>query len=191
MVGLNLENNIPSYGDYMNKGLIHLYYGNGKGKTTAAFGLALRASGRGKKVVIVQFLKSSPSGEITALKNISNITILRGKGGTSFTFSMDKKEREETYAIHNQNFSAAIELAKTEKCQLLILDEVLDAIQAELLDYNLFSQFLYSKPEQLEIVITGHNPGKNLLEIADYVTEMVNHKHPYDKGIPAREGIEY
>lgn len=175
----------------MNKGLIHLYYGNGKGKTTAALGLALRASGRGKKVVIVQFLKNSPTGEIIALKNIPNITILRGKAGAPFTFSMDKKKREETYAIHNQNLSVAIELVKTGKCQLLVLDEVLDAIQAELLDYKLFSQFLYSKPEQLEIVITGHTLEKNLLEIADYVTEMVNHKHPYDKGISAREGIEY
>lgn len=175
----------------MNKGLIHLYYGNGKGKTTAALGLALRASGRGKKVVIVQFLKNSPTGEIIALKNIPNITVLRGKGGAPFTFSMDKKEQEETYAIHNQNLSAAIELVKTDKCQLLILDEILDAIQTELLDYKLLTQFLYSKPEQLELVITGHTPDKNLLEIADYITEMVNHKHPYDMGIPAREGIEY
>ena len=176
----------------MSSGLTHIYYGNGKGKTTAALGLALRAAGCGKNVVIVQFLKDWNCGEHNSLGLLSNVTVFRGKSaGCVFIRDMSGEERAETKKIHDENLKKAIDLLESGKCDLLVLDEAIDACQLGVLDAELFERLLDNKPEFLELVITGHNPDGRLLESADYVTEMVNHKHPYDKGIPARRSIEF
>ena len=173
-------------------GLIHVYYGNGKGKTTAALGLALRASGCGKQVVIVQFLKDWSCGELESLALIPNITVLRGKAsGGVFIHEMSDDQKEETTAIHNDNLRRALTLHSEDSCDLLILDEAIDALNLGVLDSTLITNLLSSKPESLELIITGHNPSAQLLMHADYVTEMVKHKHPYDEGITARRGIEF
>ena len=174
------------------KGLTHIYYGDGKGKTTAALGLALRASGCGKNVVIVQFLKDWKNGEIYALERLPNVTVFRGKSaGSVFVRDMTDKEKAETKATHNNNLKKALELYGKGKCDVLILDEVIDAHQLDVLDVELFEGIVNNKPESLELVITGHKPDERLFECADYVTEMKKHKHPYDTGVSARKGIEF
>lgn len=173
-------------------GLIHLYYGEGKGKTTAALGLVLRASGCGKQVVIVQFLKDWECGELEPLTQLDGITVLRGKApGGVFLHQMSEEERLETKAIHDYNLKKALDMQSEGRCDLLILDEVIDAYNLGVLDSAIFEGLLNHKPENLELVITGHNPNARLIEQADYVTEMVKRKHPYDSGIKARRGIEF
>ena len=173
-------------------GLIHLYYGYGKGKTTAALGLAIRAAGCGQKVVIVQFLKDWKSGELNSLALLPNITVLRGKvpGGT-FVFEMNDEQKAETKTIQDDNLKKALELQKNGQCDLLVLDEALDAYGLGVLDAGLFEGLLGGKPEELELVITGHDVDDKLIEQADYVTEMAKRKHPYDLGVTARRGIEF
>jgi cob(I)alamin adenosyltransferase len=175
----------------MSKGLIHVYYGNGKGKTTAALGLALRACGCDKKVVLVQFLKDSNTGELEPLCRLPGITVLRGTAAKKFVRSMTPAELEETKTIQNRNLSEALKLVGNGDCDLLILDEALDAFQLGLLDEALFMGLVRGKPEHLELVITGHRPEAAVIEAADYVTEMVKIKHPYDRGISARRGVEF
>ncbi len=173
------------------KGLIHYYYGYGKGKTTAAVGLAIRASGSDKKVVIVQFLKNRPSCEIAPLEQIKNITVLRGQASNSFSLKMNELERKETTRIHNENLQKAINAVNNGECDLLVLDEAVDAYELNMLDKELFDNLVNNKPEALELVITGHLAQDWIIQKADYVTEMQKKKHPYDKGFIARKGIEF
>ena len=173
-------------------GLIHFYYGSGKGKTTAALGLALRAAGCGKNVVVVQFLKDWKCGELDSLSRIPNVTVFRGKSpGSVFVRDMSDEDKAETKRIHDENLKKALELQTNGQCDLLILDEVADAFTNDVLDSELFEALLDNKPEMLELVITGHSVVESIINRADYVTEMVKHKHPYDLGVPARRGIEF
>lgn len=174
-----------------NSGLIHVYYGNGKGKTTAALGLALRASGCGKKVVVLQFLKDMKCGELSQLALLPNTVVLRGKAGAPFTFSMTQEEKDATKVIHDDNLRQALALVGSGECDMLVLDEALDAYQLGLLDEVLLTELIRSKPPALELVITGHSPTDWIVDAADYVTEMVKVKHPYDRGIMARRGVEF
>jgi len=174
------------------KGLIHFYYGNGKGKTTAALGLALRAAGCGKKVIIIQFLKDWKCGELDSLSYLPNVTVFRGKSsGSAFVRDMSDEEKAVTKATHDENLSKALELQKKGQCDMLVLDEAADAYAQGVLDPGLFVGLLDNKPETLELVITGHSADERLIGRADYVTEMVKHKHPYDMGVTARRGIEF
>ncbi len=175
----------------MADGLIHVYYGYGKGKTTAAFGLALRAAGSGKKVVIVQFLKNTNTSELKSLEKIENITLLRGTAANGFIRNMSADQVNETKVIQNENLRHALDLVERGACDLLILDEALDAYQLGLLNAEMFPTIVYSKPPALELVITGHKPDAQIIEAADYVTEMKKIKHPYDRGIKGRKGIEF
>lgn len=170
-------------------GLIHIYCGDGKGKTTAAMGLALRAMGNGVRVVVVQFLKNGASGEIDLLKKLGAV-VLYNEGKTKFSFNMNEAERIECEKTHCANLQQAIALCNEEKCSMLILDEALGAISSGLLDESLIEELLTSKAYTLEIVITGRNPSDRLIELADYVSEIKKVKHPYDRGVLARDGIE-
>ena len=174
------------------KGLIHLYYGDGKGKTTAALGLALRAAGCGKNVVIVEFIKNWTCGEHNSISQISNIVLFRGKAaGGKFIHEMTDEEKQETKESQDESLKNALALIEAGKCDLLILDEAIDAHRLGVLDAGLLEELIYNKPDMLELVITGHNPDERLLIQADYITEMVKRKHPYDEGISARQGIEF
>jgi cob(I)alamin adenosyltransferase len=104
---------------------------------------------------------------------------------------MSEEEKRETKRIHDANLSEALSLVEDGNCELLMLDEALDAYQLGLLDEALLKQIILHKPEALELVITGHTPTDWIMERADYITEMVKHKHPYDQGIHARRGIEF
>ena len=170
--------------------MTHLYYGDGKGKTTAALGLAIRGAGSGLKVVFVQFLKSHSTGELSILDNITNITVLRGKEGSQFSFSMSEEQKEKTKHVHNENLKKAMELAASGNCDIMVLDEAVGAYARDLLDKQLLENFVQNKPVYLELVLTGRNPAEWMIDCADYASEIKKIKHPYDNGIPARDGIE-
>lgn len=170
----------------MEQGLLHLYWGDGKGKTTAAMGLALRALGNGKRVVIVQFLKGGKSGEIPLLEQLGAV-VYRGKGGQKFVFQMNEAEKAATKALQNRNLAAA----RAEPADLLVLDEAGSAWELDMVDPELLQQTVLQRPAGQECVLTAHAPVQWMLDAADYVTEMKCHRHPYQKGIAARKGIEY
>ena len=167
-------------------GLVHLYYGDGKGKTTAAMGLALRALGSGKRVVIVQFLKGGKSGEIPLLEQLG-AAVYRGKAGQKFVFQMDEAEKAATRALQNKNLAAAL----AAPADLLVLDEAGSAWELDMVDKALLQQAVLHRPAGQECVLTSHAAPQWMLEAADYVTEMQCRRHPYQKGIAARKGIEY
>jgi len=171
-------------------GLIHIYCGDGKGKTTAALGLTIRASGTGFRVVFVQFLKSHATGELSVLDRLPNVTVLRGKEGNAFSFAMTDREKEKTRLLHTENLKEAIGLAVSEKCDMLVLDEAIGAYNRDLIDRSMLEDFVRNKPEGLELVMTGRNPAQWMIDCADYVSEIGKVKHPYDRGVPARSGIE-
>lgn len=171
-------------------GLIHIYCGDGKGKTTAAVGLAVRCAGRGNKVLLVQFLKSRDSGELYSLAKLPDIEVMRGKESKKFTFQMNEEEKHALLIEHNKMFEQVLAKIKNGGYSLLILDEVMGALNAKVFEMPKLIEFLRHKPENLEVVLTGRNPAPELVEIADYVSEMRKVKHPMDKGIMAREGIE-
>ena len=159
----------------MEQGLLHLYWGDGKGKTTAAMGLALRALGSGKRVVIVQFLKGGQSGEIPLLAQLG-AKIFRGKGGQKFVFQMNEAEKAAARAVH---------------ADLLILDEAGSAWELDMVDKVLLRRAVLERPAAQECVLTAHKAPQWMLDAADYSTEMKCCRHPYQKGIKARKGIEY
>ena len=175
----------------MEKGLIHIYCGNGKGKTTAAMGLAIRAAGREKKVFITQFLKSGKSGELVSLDKLKeHITFLPGKPVNKFVWNMNDEEKLEVKKEHTIRFREIKEIIEKEQYDLLILDELIGTINNGFVELNEVIEFLKSKPETLEVVMTGRNPDEKLIELSNYVTEMKCIKHPFEEGIPSRIGIE-
>ena len=170
-------------------GLVHVYCGDGKGKTTAAVGLCARAVGAGKRVVLVQFLKGGETGELAPLQALG-VRVLRGKGGTRFSFAMTDAEKAAARAVHDAHLQEAAQLTLAEGVDLLVLDEALGALRHGLLDEELLQGLVRQRPAGLELVLTGRNPPAWLLEAADYVSEFTKQKHPYEKGVPARRGIE-
>ena len=167
-------------------GLLHLYYGDGKGKTTAAMGLALRAMGSGKRVVILQFLKGGKSGEVPLLEQLG-AKVYRGKAGQKFVFQMNEAEKEATRQLQNANLTAAM----AAPADLLILDEAGSAWELDMVDKALLQKAVLERPAEQECVLTAHAAPQWMLDAADYVTEMKCCRHPYQKGIAARKGIEY
>lgn len=170
------------------QGLIHLYCGDGKGKTTAALGLAVRAAGYGKRVVIIQFLKSTDTGELHTLQLIPNIEIIRSHEVLGFTFRMNEEEKRHAAAIQQDLLAQAFRNAQS--CDLLILDEIMAAINTGMISVEQVLQLIQTKPQTLELVMTGRNPPPELVERADYFSEIRKIKHPFDRGIPARDAIE-
>lgn len=170
----------------MDKGLVHLYCGNGKGKTTAAMGLALRALGQGMQVVVVQFLKNGTSGELGPLRTLG-ATVYSGKPGAKFTFQMNAEEKAQATQENNARLAEALQ----QPCDLLILDEICAARNSGMVDEALAKQAVLERPPHREVVLTGRNPEAWMVEAADYITEMQPRRHPYEQGIPARKGIEF
>ena len=140
--------------------------------------------------MIAQFLKSSPCGELTAAERFPTLTVLRSKGIHKFTFQMNDEEKAVVARNCRKLFQEAVALARAEDARLLVLDEVIDALRGFLPQEELCA-FLDERPAGLEVVLTGRDPGEELLGLADYVTEMRCIRHPYAQGLPAREGIEY
>lgn len=172
------------------KGLIQIYTGDGKGKTTAAFGLAIRATGRGFKVAIVQFLKSRDTGEVSFIRQHSNIDMFRVNSSEKFTWEMNNAELENVVAESREGFQQLKSLAFSNKYDLIILDEIIHSINKEYIGKDELLAFFAERPQNVELVLTGRDAPEWLIEAADLCTEMRCIKHPYEKGIPARIGIE-
>ena len=175
----------------MIQGLMHVYTGDGKGKTTAALGLLIRAYGHGMHTILVQFLKGSDTGEIQALAHLQETAVLRHTRDFGFFNSADKQEKEEMTRQNNENLIKAFRLASDRVCSFLILDEICAAYHHGAIDTILADKLILDKPCGLELVLTGRNAPQHFIDAADYVTEFVKHKHPYDKGIAARKGVEF
>jgi cob(I)alamin adenosyltransferase len=167
--------------------VLHIYTGNGKGKTTAAFGLALRAAGRGKTVVIVQFLKGRETGEIVSLAHIPNISVYRNEKDYGFFPSAAPDRRALMTCENNRNLRTALESA----WDMLILDEAAAAYRLEAVDRQLVDRLVETLKVEQELVLTGREPPEHWLNRADYVSEICCVKHPFEKGVAAREGIEF
>lgn len=173
------------------KGLVHIYSGDGKGKTSAAIGLGIRAFGRGMSVMLTQFLKSAGSGELHTIGMLGpGFEVVRGRKAVKFLCDMNEKELIETGEQQRELFEMTASKIKTGKYNILILDELLGVIENGMIDIGCVVDFVINKPEDLELVITGRKAPAELAELADYHSEIKCIKHPIEKGIRARKGIE-
>jgi cob(I)alamin adenosyltransferase len=173
------------------KSCIHIYCGDGKGKTTAAVGLSVRASGCGKRVLITRFLKTDHSGEVKALNALSGITVTPCERSFGFFSKMSEQQKAEAAVYYSELLQTTLNKAVDEDYDLLVMDEIMAVCNFGLVDEGVVLNFLADRPQGLEVVLTGRNPSKKLVDMADYVSEIKKVKHPYDRGISARQGIEY
>jgi len=171
----------------LKNGLVQIYTGDGKGKTTAALGLAVRAVGAGLKVYIQQFIKGKPYSEISALKKLDGITLEQCGLGC---FIKGRPKKKDIDAAEKGLIKAETNIVSG-RFGLVILDEVNIALHLDLIELNDIIALIRNKPKHVELVLTGRSCPKKLLKYADLVTEMREVKHPYTKGIPARLGIEH
>lgn len=172
--------------------MVHLYTGEGKGKTTAAIGICIRASGWGLPVCFAQFMKGNDTGELHVLEKLPGVTILRSEKNFGFYHSMSETSKEELAKTHNCILDKLLRMAETEMCRMIILDEVTYPVKWGLFDLEKLKRLLdFGKGDKLEIVLTGRDAGDFLREAADYLTEMGCVRHPYEKGVGARKGIEF
>jgi len=169
-------------------GLVHIYCGDGKGKTTASIGLSIRSAGSGMKVLFVQFFKNGNSNEIALLKKIDHITCLHSPKTFGRFVNMNDKQKKEAEESYRDLFQEAIE--RSAEFDMIVFDELISAYNYNMIDKNLVCEFI-KENRKLEIVLTGRNPEIELLNLADYVSEIKKIKHPYDKGEKARKGIEF
>ena len=171
-------------------GLVHIYCGDGKGKTTTGMGLCARAAGYGLKVLIYQFMKDNLTSERGVLEALPNVTFVDGLSYEKFSFQMTDEEKEERRLFYNRRLEEVTQKAAAEDFDVLFLDECIYTIRAGLLDEDLLVRFLETKPDRLEVILTGQGPGPRLTALADYVSEIRKIRHPFDEGVPARQGIE-
>ena len=172
----------------MNKGLVHVYTGDGKGKTTAAIGQAVRAKGAGLSVCVMQFLKTRDTGELKSLEQLG-ISVIRKETVTGF-FNQLSDEQKETLKCE---VAYEFELAKKilPQYDIVILDEIFGAIENGLVSIGALKRMIRKKPQGTELILTGRHAPEEIINSADYVSEINVIKHPMDAGIPAREGIEF
>ncbi|MGD8786114.1 MAG: cob(I)yrinic acid a,c-diamide adenosyltransferase [Phycisphaerales bacterium] len=179
----------------LEKGLVQIYTGDGKGKTTAAFGLALRAAGQGNKVLIFQFLKPSSLdiGERFALQ-LGAVRIRTESIDIPWDMANSWQDQEAVTEMQDAVSEVLERLAQTAEKRfydVLILDEIVFCLSKGLAKLEDIKSIINRKDTLVEIVMTGRGASEELLELADLVTEMKNIKHPFDKGVPARRGIEF
>lgn len=177
---------------HMQKGLVIVFTGDGKGKTSAALGIAFRAFGHKMPVCIIQFIKgASMTGEARAAERIGPELefVSLGRGfvtgqGENIPFSEHRKAAEDALALARQRMFSG-------SCDLVVLDEINYAVQLGLLDSNVVLDLIKDKPSKLHLILTGRNAHADIIAVADMVTEMRSLKHPFDSGIPAQKGIDY
>ncbi len=168
-------------------GLLHIYCGDGKGKTTASLGLAMRGAGSGMKVCIVQFMKGGDTCELESLRSLDNITVIRCDSEYGFSFSMTDKDRTDITECHNK----LLEKAFSGGYDMIILDEFNCAYELGFMDRSKAEELIVNGKNNAEIILTGRNPAAFFMENADYISEICCRRHPYEKGVDARRGIEY
>jgi len=176
-------------GTAVEQGLIQVYTGDGKGKTTAAFGLALRAAGKGLKVFIVQFLKGRPYGELESVKKLAPMITVVQSGLDSFVKKGEPSE--EDLKLAHEGLTLAKEAIASGEYDIVVLDEVNIAVELGVLTVEEVMPLLDSKPPGVELVLTGRFAPEEFCGMADLITEMKCVRHCYDKGVPMREGIEF
>ncbi|MBM4339567.1 MAG: cob(I)yrinic acid a,c-diamide adenosyltransferase [Deltaproteobacteria bacterium] len=173
----------------MEKGLVQVYTGNGKGKTTASLGLAFRAVGHGFKVMVIQFMKGNIQyGELESAKKLSPYLTIHQMGRETFVSKTNPDPVDIEWA--QKGFALAKEAILSGNYDVVILDEINVAVDYGLIALSDLLQLLDSKPLTVELILTGRNAAPEIIEKADLVTEMLERKHYYKKGINAREGIE-
>lgn len=174
---------------HLERGLVQVYTGDGKGKTTAALGLALRAAGHGLRVCIVQFMKGWPDyGELAALRHQPNISLVQF-GRPNF---VDRRNpHTEDVRLAQQALQYSLDVLREGHYDVLILDEINVALDFGLISLDQVLSLLDGRPLQVELVLTGRGAHPQVIERADLVTDMREVKHPYAKGVAARKGIEY
>lgn len=173
----------------LEEGLVQVYTGNGKGKTTAALGLALRAAGRGLRVYIIQFIKGGfDYGELNVVDRIPNVTLKAFGRGRFIT--TDPPEKEDV-RLAEQALQLAKEIVRNGEHDVVVLDEINVALKLKLVSLEETLELIKNKPRQVELVLTGRDAPSELTEVADLVTEMKEIKHPFTSGAQARKGIEF
>ena len=171
------------------KGLVHIYTGNGKGKTTSSLGLAMRALGHGANVTVIQFMKGwKEYGELITASKLEGLEMVQ-TGRADYVYR--GKEQPEDYDEAERGMETALRVMSSGKCDMLILDEINVAIEYGLLPLELLIELVKNKPFGMELVLTGRDAKKELIELADLVTEMKEVKHPYNDGTTARRGVEF
>lgn len=171
-------------------GCIHIYTGDGKGKTTAAMGLAMRSVGWGKRVLVVQFLKGGITGELATLEALE-IPVRRNKKDYGFFVALDEPDRKTLLAEQNAMLADAASYIRKNRYDLVVLDELNCAYNLGAVDRESADDLVLGGPYETELVLTGRDVPASWIEAADYVTEMTEGKHPYSWGAEARKGIEY
>ena len=144
-------------------GLVHIYFGDGKGKTTTGMGLCMRAAGYGYRVLIYQFMKNNKTSERNILEKIENVSIVNGLDQEKFSFQMTEQEKKERLAFYNSQFEKVTKKAVEEDFDVLFLDETIYTISARLLDEKLVLDFLKKKPDKLEVILTGNTPSEAMI----------------------------
>lgn len=176
----------------LEKGLIQVYTGDGKGKTTAALGQAVRAVGEGLKVYMVQFLKTDDTGELNTVKKLHpDFQIFRFERKRGFFWTLNESEKAELREDVDKAIDFCKEVMDNNECDILILDEIMAVMTNGIVPVGIVVNMLESKPANMEIILTGRNAPPEISDIADLVTEMKEVKHYFRKGIPQRKGIEF
>ena len=174
----------------MKKGYIQIYTGNGKGKTTAALGLALRAAGHGMSVKIIQFLKGGVSGELKSLKKLETVELFRVTDAGKYVWDLNDEEQRDMQKRSREMLQASKEWF-AQGLDILILDEIMAAIKYDIVSLKDVLSLIEARPEGTEMVLTGREAPRELVEKADLVSEIKDIKHYFGKGVPARRGIEF
>ncbi len=170
------------------KGIVMLFTGDGKGKTTAAVGAAVRAAGHGARVLIIQFMKGRLYGELAAVEKIDNITVEQ-HGRDEF---VDPKDPEEIdVELAEKGWARALEAAASDPPSLLVLDEINIAVSYGLIPLESVLEFVRDRPDGMDLIMTGRYAAQELIDISDTVTEMKEIKHHYNAGVQMRKGIEF
>jgi len=172
----------------LEKGFIQIYTGYGKGKTTAAIGLGIRATGEGLKVYMIQFMKGRKYSEISALENINNFTVVQF-GRDEFVSKEHPDQIDIDYAI--KGFEHARKILQQGKYDVVILDEINVAVDYNLIPLNDVLKLISEKPEKVELILTGRYASPELVRNADLVSEILEIKHPYQNGVQSRKGIDW
>ena len=176
----------------LEQGLVQIYTGNGKGKTTAAIGQGIRSYGNGLKVFMLQFLKGGETGELKTIGELGeNFKIFRFEKPKDFTWNLNEKELEELKLEIREGYNFILDVIKNNKCDVLIIDEVKAVLSNNFLTVDEVLYIVNNKPKNMELIMTGRNVPNEIIEKANLVTEMKPIKHYFEEGIDARKGIEY